>query len=257
MNENMNNQVPQVPVEPVVQQPNMQFGQMQQPMQQPIQQPMQQPIQQPMQQPMMQQAQPSKPAFDVKDKLKNLDKEKTLKISGLVCSVLILLGVFVAYISAENFGYKVSQSIWNSGLEIYRIVLILFSVISIGTYFIQKLKGFSLVVAGMALGFTVMQFDALEGFTDTALGYWCLLLGSIGLIAIAVIENLDEIKSIFIKNGNPMSVPSNQPVQTFAAAVAPVTPAVPVIQNVTVCSNCGQPKKTPNDQFCQSCGQRY
>lgn len=263
MNENMNDQIPQVPVEPAVQQSNMHFGQMQQ---QPVMQA--QPVTQAqpvMQQPnmqgfsQMQPAQPAKPTINIKEKLNNIDKEKTLKISGMVCGVLILLGIFVAYISAENpFGYKVTESIWNSGLDMYRIILILFAAISIGTYFLQKLKGFSLIVAGMALGFVVMRFDVLEGFEGTALGYWCLVLGSVGLIAIAVIENLSEIKAIFNKNSAPTPViPTNQPVQTYAAAVAPVNPVGPVVQNVTVCANCGQPKKNLADQFCQSCGQRY
>jgi hypothetical protein len=249
MNENMNGQVPQVPVEPAVQQPVAPQPMMQQP---------------PMQQPMMQgQVTPgaTQPAFNmnnVKDKFNGMDKEKTLKMAGMICGILILIGVFLPYMSIEFLGYKTTASIWDSEMKVYRLVMILFAAITVLTYFFQKAKPLALVAAGMAFGFVITIYDASEKLEGTGFGFWLLVLGSIGLIAVAVMENLDEIKSIFGKTNTPSPIPGMaQPAPTFAAAAQPVNPVAPVIQNVEVCNHCGQPKKNPADQFCQSCGQRY
>lgn len=255
MNENMNGQFQQPvqpPVEPVVQQPIIN---------QPI---MHQQIQsQPqMQQPNPTTPNPTAPTFnmnDVKTKISNIDKDKAMKYVGIACGVLMIIALFVPYVKLEILGYTTKMSIWDeeAGFDMFKYIVFLAGLIPIGTYFLQKGKSLSLISAGISLGFVILMKDGLGNSGVTMyLGIWFMLLSSIGLIALNMMENMVEYKSIIMKKAPATPVAAGIPIQTFAAAT-PVIPVAPVVQSVPVCNNCGQPKKNPNDQFCQSCGQRY
>lgn len=260
MNENMNGQV----------NGNQGNSQIPQPVQTPLGQQVQQPV---INQPMMQQQAPqvqvppvqpvsAKPTInvnDVKSKISNMDKNKTMKIAGMVCGALLIIAVFVPFMKIELFGYSSKTSIWDakSGYDMFKYLLLLLSLIPIGTYFIGKGKNLSLLTAGVSLGFMVLIKDSMgDSGVSMSIGFWLMLLATLGLIVLNVMENIKEYKSIFMKNVSTAPATSGMVAQTFVAAT-PVAPVSPIVQNVPVCNNCGQPKKNPNDQFCQSCGQRY
>lgn len=181
---------------------------------------------------------------------KPMDKEEIMKWVGFGSGIAVALSAFLPYASA----YSVSISIWDNG-KLSAIILALFGVIAALTYFFGKAKRFSMLAAGATVWYGLTICEAAEwSFDGAALGFWLLLVGGIVLLVINIIENMEEIKSLF------GSVKPNSSV-TPVVPVAPVAPQVPTVEPVVhqavVCSNCGQPKKNPMDQFCQSCGQRY
>ena len=186
-----------------------------------------------------------------------------MKWVGVGAGALVALGAFLPYVSITLFGYTESASLWDSG-KLSAIIFALFGVIAAVTYFFGKGKRFSLLSAGTATWYGLTLFESADwGFDGLAIGFWFILAGGIALFVLNVLENMDEIKSLFgtTKAATPVApvAPVTPVVPTTPVAPAtPVAPTVePVVQQTVVCANCGQPKKNPMDQFCQSCGQRY
>ena len=181
---------------------------------------------------------------------KTSSQNEVMKWVGFGSGIAVALSAFLPYASA----YSVSVSIWDNG-KLSAIILALFGVIAALTYFFGKAKRFSMLAAGATAWYGLTICELAEwSFDGAALGFWLLLVGGIALLVINIIENMEEIKSLFGSVKPNSSVAPVVPV----APVAPQVPSVePVVQHAVVCSNCGQPKKNPMDQFCQSCGQRY
>lgn len=196
------------------------------------------------------------------------DKKVIMKWVGFGCGIAIAASTVLPYVSA----FGISSNLFDAS-SFLAVVTILLGVVAALTYFFDKAKRFALVGAGGALLYTLPN---IEDLSYVSIGYWLMLLGGIGIIVVAIIENIDEIKSLFGNNKPATPNASVQPVTQAVAPVAPVQPSVPVqptvsaqpvmpqapvvepvVQQAVVCTNCGQPKKNPMDQFCQNCGQRY
>lgn len=193
---------------------------------------------------------------DMKAKISSIDKVKAKRISGMVCGVLLLISLFIPYASSTIYGYTFSASIWDTDYTLYKILFLLLGLVPIITFFFQKAKRLSYLTAGFALSFVIQTYESFEGFSGLSWAFYFITLAAVVLIVINVLEDLPEIKSMFGSSNQTVSPVSN--VVAPAAAQQPTTgPVFPTVQNVEVCGSCGQPKKNPEDQFCQSCGQRY
>ncbi len=184
----------------------------------------------------------------------SMDKESIKRYVGMGAGILLLIGAFVDLVGASGFGFSVSTNIWDSSPTLFKILYLVLCLVPIGTFFLKRGKHLSYLTAGYAL--SVALSSAVEDI-DLKIGFWLIMLGSIAIIVLLVMEDLPELKSIFMKTA-PAPMPKMQvtsvPQQGDATVAAPVTPTV---QNVQVCKHCGQPRKNPQDQFCQSCGQKY
>lgn len=171
------------------------------------------------------------------------DKKAIMKWAGFGCGIAIALSTILPYISM----FGMSANLFDSSAFLAIVIILLGAVASL-TYFFGKAKRFALVGAGGAFLYALQMFISNDSsFSGFSIGFWAMMIGGLGIIVIEVIENLSEIKSMF----GPKS-----PVVP-AVAAAPVAPVAPTVQAAVLCANCGQPKKNPADQFCQSCGQRY
>lgn len=195
---------------------------------------------------------------NMKNTLSNIDKDSAKRIIGMVCGVLLILAVFVPYISISGFGYSYKQSIWDIEATFFKIMFIVLGLVPIATFFFQKVKHLSYLSAGYALSFAV--FTASSAESGLSFGFWLMIIASIVLIALCIMDDWAEIKTMFntkpaIIAGGPvanvnMQMPQQQPMNTVA-------PVQPVVQSVEVCNVCGQPKRNPADVACPNCGQRY
>lgn len=169
-----------------------------------------------------------------------MDKNAIMKWIGFGCGIAMAVSTLLPWVSV----WGISANLFD-GSALFAIIMILLGAIASVTYFFGKAKRFALIGGGGAFVLTLQM--VIEGSEGAAIGFWLMFLSGLALIVLAVIENLDEIKSMF---GPKSPVPA-------VAAVAPVAPVAPTVQAAVLCANCGQPKKNPADQFCQSCGQRY
>lgn len=191
-----------------------------------------------------------------------MDKAQIFKFVGLGAGVAVALSAFLPYISI----WGVSASVWDNG-KLSAIILALFGVVAALTYFFGKAKRFSMLAGGAAAWYALTMFESAEwGFDGLAFGFWLMLLGGIALVVVGVLENMDEIKSLFgtLNPATPSAPVVPQAPQVPVQPVAPVAPQAPaaptvepVVQSTVICTNCGQIKKNPMDQFCQNCGQKY
>lgn len=192
----------------------------------------------------------------------NLDKEMILKIALIAGGALIILGVFLPILRMSAYGIKESTSIWSSS-KFTSIVMIIFSLIPIGTAILGKCKQMSYLTAGFALynvvyylaNYLDLESSARE-YIHVSFGWFFLLLGSVAIIAVNVIENLDEIKGLI---NFKITVSNNAKVAPVVAPVAPVqaTPVAPAAPTQDVlCSKCGA-KKVGEEKFCMSCGNQF
>lgn len=209
---------------------------------------------------------------NLKNTLSNIDKDSAKKYVGIGSGVLLLLSIFLPYISVSAYGYTMKASIWDGDGTVFKILLIVLSLIPIATFLLQKAKRLSYLSAGYALCFVGSTFDSVEGFSGLSFGFWLMFLATVALIVVCIMEDLPEIKTMLaakpkVTVGTPTATSTMQvpPVAVPSVPAAPVAPQAPVqpgpvqpvVQNVEVCNFCGQPKRNPADVVCPSCGQRY
>ena len=189
---------------------------------------------------------PAQPTAPVAPK-QPMDKKQIMKYIGIGAGACVALSPVLPMVSM--FGS--SANLFDGEATLTAIVLMVLGVFAALTYVFGKAKRFSLVSGGGAFLLALYLLDSL-GLDYLGFGWWIMMLGALALIVVSVMENLAELKSMF---GSANSAPAPAPVAVPAAPVAPVV--APTVQQAVVCANCGQPKKNPMDQFCQSCGQRY
>lgn len=170
-----------------------------------------------------------------------MDKNAIMKWIGFGCGIAMAVSTLLPWVSV----WGISANLFD-GSALFAIIMILLGAIASVTYFFGKAKRFALIGGGGAFVLTLQM--VIEGSEGAAIGFWLMFLSGLALIVLSIIENLDEIKSMF---GTKSTVPA------AVAPVAPIAPVAPTVQAAVLCANCGQPKKNPADQFCQSCGQRY
>ena len=237
MNENFNNQMPNVnpqPVQPMAPQAPMAPVQPVQPMAPQAPMAPVQPVQ-----PMAPQA-PMAPVAPV-EPAQPMDKKAIMKWVAFGCGIAMVLSPILPWYSV--FGVSANLFDGNSTIA---VVFMLLGALAAVTHFLGKAKRYALVSGGGAFVYTLLML--LEGAEGASIGFWLMFLASLGIIVVDIIENVDEFKAI---------VGPKSPVVPSTSAAPMVAPVAPTVQAAVVCANCGQPKKNPADQFCQSCGQRY
>lgn len=201
-----------------------------------------------------------KQASSIQEGLSNLDKEKTFKFIGMIAGLLIIIGVFLPYISYKTSYASDSVSLWeNESAVILRFAFIILGLIPIATFFFQKAKQLSYLTAGAVLSFDILQFgswlklDTLKEYTHLSFGFYAFLLAGLALVVINVIENIDEIKSIFVSEKKNNVVAPVMPVPNVAVPNANMA----TNQNVAnvMCPYCGKANGSL-EQFCSGCGSK-
>lgn len=116
-----------------------------------------------------------------------MNKNMIFKILGIVGGLLIVISLFLPYVSVTGF----SQSLWKTYMEnkqIYlAIIIMVFGVLPIVLYLINRKIEFSFMSVGAIGFFVIIQLiDALSGeaFDSLSFGFYSLLIGTI-LIAVS------------------------------------------------------------------------
>lgn len=131
-----------------------------------------------------------------------MKKDNILGIAVMGCGLLLVLSVFLPYISY----FSTSMSLWKAE-ESSRIMYILLGLLVIALYLINKKTEMSYLTAGYGTFTSLAQIISLEGFEGLSVGFYLILICS---IAIGVITFLyDEKEADALIN---LSVSVNKPV---------------------------------------------
>lgn len=225
---------------------------------------------------------------NIKNTLSNIDKDSAKRYIGMGSGVLLILSIFLPYMSKSLYGYPVKVSIWDGDATVTKILLILLALVPLATFFLQKAKHLSYLTAGYTLSWVVSVFDAVEGFSGLSFGFWFMTIATIALLVLCIMDDLPVIKTMLstkpvVKPGNamattmtppPVATPSAAPVQPVAPVppvqptpqVPPVVPAAPVapVAPVQPVTPAVMPSAVPNGpvqpvvksvEVCNYCGQ--
>ena len=122
-----------------------------------------------------------------------MNKKLILRILGAIFSALIIVGVFVPFVSVTGY----TQSLWgvySSVNTLYLpIMLIVFGAIGVIFFSLNFKTEFAYMSTGAVLFFVVMQtIDVLDQgtFSTLSVGYYFLAIGAIATGVIAFLSNL-------------------------------------------------------------------
>jgi len=131
-----------------------------------------------------------------------MKKDNILGIAVMGCGLLLVLSVFLPYISY----FSTSMSLWKAE-DSSRIMYILLGLFVIVLYLINKKTEMAYLTAGYGTFTSLAQIISLEGFEGLSIGFYLILMCS---IAIGVITFLyDEKEADALIN---LSVSVNKPV---------------------------------------------
>lgn len=131
-----------------------------------------------------------------------MKKDNILGIVVMGCGLLLVLSVFLPYISY----FSTSMSLWKAE-DSSRIIYILLGLFVIALYLINKKTEMSYLTAGYGTFTSLAQIISLEGLEGLSIGFYLILMSS---IAIGVITFLyDEKEADALIN---LSVSVNKPV---------------------------------------------
>ena len=180
-----------------------------------------------------------------------MNKKLILRILGAIFSALIIVGVFVPFVSVTGY----TQSLWGVYSSIdtlyLPIMLIVFGVIGVVFFSLNFKTEFAYMSTGAVLFFIIMQtVDVLDQgtFSTLSVGYYFLAIGAIATGVITFLSNMKvkEKQEAIVSSEN--SAPSNMiaqidklyneqpiqqdtPVQTIDNNISPI-PVQPIQQNI-------------------------
>lgn len=123
----------------------------------------------------------------------NLPNKKTKKpnIPGLFAGIAYILGAFLPYAGASIFGIKTTISLIDGADSVFFIAAGILAIICA----IRSSKTWLIVVGGIALllagaeGYNVFHDAEYAALYSREIGYFCTLIGSIGIIASGLFWN--------------------------------------------------------------------
>lgn len=131
-----------------------------------------------------------------------MKKDNIFSIVAMGCGLLIILSVFLPYVSY----YSNSMSLWKME-DSSRFIYILLGLLVIGLYLINKKTEMSYLTAGFGTFTSIANIISIEGFEGLSIAFYLILLSS---IAIGVMTFLyDEKEATALIN---LSVSVNKPV---------------------------------------------
>ncbi len=187
-----------------------------------------------------------------------MNKNLILRILGAIFSALMIVGVFVPFVSVTGY----TQSLWGVYSSIdtlyLPIMLIVFGVIGVVFFSLNFKTEFAYMSTGAVLFFIIMQtVDVLDQgtFSTLSVGYYFLAIGAIATGVITFLSNMKvkEKQEAIVSSEN--SAPSNMiaqidklyneqpiqqdiPVQTINNNITPI-PVQPIQQNIQEVNSVG------------------
>ena len=143
-----------------------------------------------------------------------MNKKLVFRILGALASALIIVSVFVPFVSVTGYSY----SLWGSNLEtnsLYLpIMIMVFGVIGVIFFSLNIKTEFAYMSTGAIIFFLVVQtIDILNQgvFNTLSIGYYCLVVGAIltGLMAFLMnLKGKQNIKTQVVAEINQSQTPS-------------------------------------------------
>lgn len=139
-----------------------------------------------------------------------MNKKLIFRILGAIASALIIVGVFIPFVSVSGY----SQSLWQTyeaiGALYLPIMIIIFGLIGVLFFSLNIKTEFAYMSTGAIAFFVVMQtLDIIEQdmFSALSIGYYCLAIGAILTGVMAFLTNLKQKK---VSLEQPASIDNNQ-----------------------------------------------
>ena len=139
-----------------------------------------------------------------------MNKKLIFRILGAIASALIIVGVFIPFVSVSGY----SQSLWQTyeaiGALYLPIMIIIFGLIGVLFFSLNIKTEFAYMSTGAIAFFVVMQtLDIIEQdmFSTLSIGYYCLAIGAILTGVMAFLTNLKPKK---VSLEQSVSVDNNQ-----------------------------------------------
>ena len=171
-----------------------------------------------------------------------MNNKLIFRILGALASALIIVSVFVPYVSVSGY----TQSLWNSYQTINSlylpIMIIVFGVIGVIFFALNIKTEFAYMTAGAILFFVIMQtISSLDSFSALSLGYYFQVVGALLTGVMAFLCNLrtkvkqqveqpieqntqgsmlDQIDKLY----NEQQVQEPQVIQTINPEIQPIEP---------------------------------
>lgn len=172
-----------------------------------------------------------------------MNKKLIFRILGAISSALIIVSVFVPFVSVTGY----TQSLWESYKTIdsiyLPIMILIFGGIGVIFFALNIKTEFAYMSAGATLFFVIMQtieFVSQESFNVLSIGYYFLVIGSILTGLMAFLSNLKTKEKVVVNIEHPVDQRSmldqidrlyNEPSND---AVAPVQPINNLVQPLPI-----------------------
>jgi hypothetical protein len=120
-----------------------------------------------------------------------MKKDNVLGIVIMGCGLLLVLSVFLPYISY----FSTSMSLWNTE-DASRIMYILLGIFVIVLYLINKKTDMAYLTAGYGVFTSLSQIISLEGLEGLSVGFYLILMSSIAIGVITFLYDEKEADSL-------------------------------------------------------------
>ena len=139
-----------------------------------------------------------------------MKKDNILGIAVMGCGLLLILSVFLPYISY----FSTSMSLWKAE-DTSRIMYILLGLLVIALYLINKKTEMAYLTAGYGTFTSLAQIISLEGFEGLSIGFYLILMCSIAIGVITFLYDEKEADALInLSVSVNKSVINNQNTQT-------------------------------------------
>jgi len=140
-----------------------------------------------------------------------MKKDNILGIAVMGCGLLLVLSVFLPYISY----FSTSMSLWKAE-DSSRIMYILLGLFVIVLYLINKKTEMAYLTAGFGTFTSIAQIISLEGLEGLSIGFYLIIICSIAIGVITFLydeKGADALINLSVSVNKPVN--NNQNTQTF------------------------------------------
>ena len=125
--------------------------------------------------------------------MKNISKSLSLRIIGLGCVLLLIASMFLPFVSYEGFSISIFDG--NSSLNYLPYVLMVYGLISILSFLLNKKTELSYLLVGGSLTYIITNtIGAIDQFNYFSFGYYLFLISTILLFIVLVILGMGDVK---------------------------------------------------------------
>ena len=128
-----------------------------------------------------------------------MNKKLIFRIFGSIASALIIVSLFIPYVSAYGNSQNIWEMYWSSNSSYLPIMILIFGAIGVVFFALNIKTEFAYMSSGAILFYSIIQtFEAVNAnsFEYLSIGYYCLFIGAVLTGLMAFLANLKSKKRI-------------------------------------------------------------